>query len=415
MGHTSRLLLSTSFTLVVGAMMVTEAAAGAFALKERSARAQGLSFAGATSGSGGITSMTFNPAVIGIVEHAEMGGGLSYISPISDGKVVNSFTRVPTGETVDADRHGLVANGAFGYRFGEDFLIGVSSFTPFGLSTQYPQDWTGSGDGITSKLTTLNVSPTFAYQPFDNLTFAVTYDVLYADARLTSSDLVLDGDEISHGFSAGVLWQPTATTTIGAAYQHGHDLRLSGRAEFGAGALAGLSLPADAAAELPATVSVGITQGILPELRVMGEFQWQNWSVFDKIDTTVQSPIGAIALSDPQNYEDAFFVAAGVEYDVIPSLTLRGGIAWDETPTVDSNFLTGGAIAGRTVRTPDEDRLWFSFGATYYVTEDMAVDFGYSYLTALDDPVVDLRTAPGNSVIYDGGAHIVSIGGSLKF
>jgi hypothetical protein len=57
------------------------------------------------------------------------------------------------------------------------------------------------------------------------------------------------------------------------------------------------------------------------------------------------------------------------------------------------------------------------------VDEHMTVHAGYSYLFAIDDPVVGLRGAPGGAptaltgtqVVYDGGAHIFSIGGSLKF
>ena len=43
---------------------VSTAQAGAFAIREQSATAQGLSFAGAASGSGGLSSVFWNPATI---------------------------------------------------------------------------------------------------------------------------------------------------------------------------------------------------------------------------------------------------------------------------------------------------------------------------------------------------------------
>ena len=47
----------------------------------------------------------------------------------------------------------------------------------------------------------------------------------------------------------------------------------------------------------------------------------------------------------------------------------------------------------------------------------MTMSAGYSYLFTLNDPVVTLRNGPaaGSTVTFDGGAHILSIGGSLKF
>lgn len=404
----SSLLATVSAGVLVAA--AGTASAGSFALKERSARAQGLSFAGATSGSGGLSSMGFNPAALGLVRF-EVGAidaahGVSFISPISDGTI-------STGGTVDADRPGAVAMGYIGYRLEEDILIGLSLTTPFGLATQYPAGWVGAGDGITSKLLTLQISPTFAYQPSENLTFAVAINLLYADARLTSSQLVLDGDDKDIGFAAGVMWEPLDGTTLGLAYQHGYNLQLQGTAQ-GPGT-GNAVVPVSAAAELPATVSLGITQDITDSFRLMGEFQWQNWSRFNKIDVTIA---GAINQSDPQNYDDAFFVALGGEYDFTPALTVRAGAAWDQTPT-NSDVVPGTppalGITNRTVRVPDEDRIWLSIGASYDVSEHMTIDAGYSYLFAIDDPVVGLRSAPGTSVTYDGGAHIFSLGGSIQF
>ena len=46
----------------------------------------------------------------------------------------------------------------------------------------------------------------------------------------------------------------------------------------------------------------------------------------------------------------------------------------------------------------------------------MTLDAGYSYLTGLDDVVVGVRNAaPGTNVTYDAGAHIFSVGGTIRF
>lgn len=384
------------------------AMAGSFALKERSTRAQGLSFAGASAGSGGLSSMGFNPAAIGLVrDGAEVMSGFSIIDPIADGVVTTGG--IPTGETVDPTRTAFLTNGYVGYRMEPDITIGLAAYVPFGLTTQYDQGFAGAGDGLTSKLFTLVIAPTVGYEPFPGLTLALSGNITRAEARLTSSDVNLDGDQTTLSFGVGALWEVSDSTTVGLAYQHGYDLSLVGSADVAA---FGATFPVRADASLPSTVSAGIIQDVTDDLRVMGEVQWQNWSVFDQIDVSINS--GA-PVADPQNYDDAFFVAVGAEYDLFPDTQLRVGAAWDQTPTVDSDFLTGGTTLGRTVRVPDDDRVWLSFGATWKVNDHMEIDFGYSYLFGLDDPVVDLRTAPGTSVTYSAGAHIFSLGSTMRF
>lgn len=379
--------------------------AGSFALKERSAKAQGVSFAGATAGSGGLQSMGFNPAAITMVDEGTMlSGGLSLIDPIAEGTVT------ATGQEVDPSIFAVVTNGYVSHRLDPDLWIGLSVFTPFGLATKYRGDFNGQGDGVTSQLQTVQISPTLGIEPFDGVSFALSANILYANARLTSAVVNLDGSQIAGGFTVGAMFEPTDSTTIGIAYDHGYDLTLRGDGVFRVGPLAGAVLPAEASASLPGTISAGIVQEFGESFRVMGEAQYQFWEAFDQIDISLTGPAGPVNLADVQNYENAFFGAIGVEYDVLDELTVRTGVAYDQTPTIDG-------ISGRTVRVPDEDRIWLSIGATYALNDHMDFDIGYSYLFTLDNPEVTLRNGPlaGTTVVYDGGAHILSVGGSMNF
>ena len=53
-----------SAALLATLLSGTAASAGAFGLREQSTQAQGMAFAGAAAGSGGVSSMFWNPAVI---------------------------------------------------------------------------------------------------------------------------------------------------------------------------------------------------------------------------------------------------------------------------------------------------------------------------------------------------------------
>lgn len=405
-------------TVAVTALMTiaftsSSAFAGAFALKERSAKAQGMSFAGVSAGSGGLQSMGFNPAAIGMVEHGfgnlELSGGISLILPSAKGQP--SIGGVPFGPSQDPGRLAGVGNSYVGYRLEEDILIGAAIYAPFGLTTQYDAGWLGQFDAITSKLQTIVIAPTVAWEPFPELTLAASANITYVNVRLTSAAANLQGNNTDISFGVGALWDVTPTTRIGLAYQHGYNIDIDGVIEP--------AVPINATSNLPSTISFGVVQSITDDLRVAGEVQWQNWSVFDRLDIT--GPGGVLIQSDVQNYDDAFFLAAGAEYDITNALTIRAGAAWDQTPTNSGtpNGLVPAAVnplaTNRTVRVPDEDRLWLSIGASYDMTEHMSIDIGYSYLMTLEDPVVNLRNAPaGSSVTYDGQVHIFSIGGTMK-
>ncbi|MEM6972037.1 MAG: outer membrane protein transport protein [Pseudomonadota bacterium] len=433
---------STSVIALSMTIMPATALAGAFQLNERSTKSQGMSFADSVSGAKDVTYGLFNPAAFSKVVDIEIGGNVSVVAPISDGRtdelLVNQgilidgqvdpalpqvASPVPASffgaqSSTDADRSGVIPSLAAAYRVNEDLVLAFGNRTPFGLTTENPNNFIGAGDGIQSSLLTVEAQFSASYNILDNLALGASLNVLFIDARLTSSALLLDGHEFEIGFSAGALWEPIPGTSIGLAYHHGYDIDIDeADIDFAAGfpnpALAGTSSEGTVSASLPATLQLGITQEITPDLRASLEARWINWSVFDSID--IDEDEFGFEASDPQDYEDAFFVAAGVEYDILDTTSVRFGMAWDQTPTQDF-----GSVEGRTVRVPDEDRLWVSVGASHDMQmfgHDMTIDAAYSYLHALNDPEVVIRTGPfaGSTVRYEGGAHIISLGGSLRF
>lgn len=390
------------------------AQAGGFQLNERSAQALGAGLAGATSGRGDVTFMGFNPAALTRVEHMEGGFNLSFVSPRAEGK--DSVI----GAEADPSKGAYVPAGAFGYRVTPEFVVGFTNYSPFGLVTKYDSDFIGQADGLTSSLRTISFSPTVAYTPFDNIHLGAAFNVLYADARLTSTATRLDADDFAFGFSLGGHFMPAPGTTLGLAYHHGYDIAMSGEQEIAAGfgALSGgqVEFPLTASAELPASIQVGITQEITEDVRLMLEGRYILWSAFDRIDFSSTGAPDATAFggvnfanfADEQNYDDAFFISGGAEYDVSDMLTVRGGLAFDQSPTNDEF---------RTVRVPDGDRLWVSAGATFNISESTSVDFAYNYLNVIDDPIVTLRNGPvaGETITYNSSVHVFSIGSTFRF
>jgi long-chain fatty acid transport protein len=61
----------------------------------------------------------------------------------------------------------------------------------------------------------------------------------------------------------------------------------------------------------------------------------------------------------------------------------RGGLAYDQSPVQD---------ADRTVRLPDSDRTWLSFGAQYKMDSHWKFDLGGTYIWVKDGSINN----PGN-------------------
>lgn len=406
-------LLSCTTALALSA---TAASAGSFAVKENSASAQGMSFANYTAGANDITHIYNNPAALQRVvgDSFTIGGYAAAILPSADGDIdATGFLPGPaalSGGSVDPGENAFVPAFYIGYRINEKLAIGLSTTSPFGLATEYE-----SGDptdlatlaATRSELTSIVATPMISYDIANGLTVGGGFSIGYADLKFNNDVIDINGDDIIYGFVIGALVDVTPSTTFGVAWRNGFDLSTDGDANS-AVLTGGVDVGASLSAEAPPVFSIGVRQGLTEDLDLLLEGQWQRWSDTDIAKIRLDN---GVAIDDTFGYEDAFFVAAGVEYRASDALTLRTGAAWDETPTTNQD---------RSLRIPDEDRLWLSVGASYALTEHMKLDFAYSYLRTLQDPEVTIDTAangPGvdGTAEFEADVHILSIGASVDF
>ena len=389
-----------------------QAIAGGFALHERSAAAQGASFAGADSGGDDITFAGFNPAALGNVESFEFGDDASLVLPDVSGKTSNPFT----GGTsrVDPSDLAFVPAIAAGFRLTDDIVLGLTVHSPFGLTTEYPDnvfDWPAGGAAIKSELINITATPLVAWNVIPELTIAAGPQIHYADATLTravgapalpSGDFPvgkLTGDTFALGWQAGILYMPWEGTTFGFSYTSGYTLDIDGKFRSPAG-----TFDATAEVNLPAVFGFGLRQNITDDVRLLADLRYFNWSDFDKI--TIGLPAGFPDASEVTDYNDAFFAAVGLEADVGSGLTLRAGVAYDKTPTTDKF---------RSPRIPDADRIWGSVGASYQFSDSIKLDFAYSLLVPDDTTVKANGVTIPSDIKYSGVIHLLSLGVSLKF
>ncbi len=126
----------------------------------------------------------------------------------------------------------------------------------------------------------------------------------------------------------------------------------------------------------------------------MGEVAWMGWSSLDEIRVEFDNAQpDSVVTTD---WDDVWFVALGATFRANDQWTIRGGVAYDQSPIPD---------ATRTPRIPGADRTWLSIGAQYRVSENFTVDMGYTHiifadssvdLTAASFAAADENTARGN-------------------
>jgi long-chain fatty acid transport protein len=401
---------------IATAQITTQAHAGGFALREQSAAGQGSSFAGVAAG-GALSSMFWNPAIMTQYAGKTMEGDVTGIFPHASQSFSSStLASSPLGPAgynrgVGNTADSAVAPSSYGsWQINDRLWIGLSVNSPFGLSVSFPQAWAGAGYGQGADLKSFNFQPAIAYKFNDLISVAVgaqvqymtvNYDVLAAPG-ITPSMASLNGRGYAFGFTAGLTLTPTPTTIIGVGYRSSLDQDIDGTlAATTPGSTPG---SISTTLKLPDMVTVGLRQRIGDRFTLLAGFEWANWS---RIGTPVVSgPTGTATISGasvtlPFEYSDGYFYSLGGEYIVDPSLTLRAGVAFEQSPITDSV---------RTPRLPDNDRMWYSAGLSYRPPQFRGVtfDLGYSYVDVKDTPI-DIGPGTGNPWTNGTGVYVGSV------
>lgn len=401
------------------------ALATGFELREQSALGQGTSFAGVAARADDPSMMFFNPAAM---------AGLAGIQTVVVGNgIFPSATAVTAtgtrnallgGSSISGGTGGDIALSAFlpaGYatfELARDWRFGISATTPWGLVTKTPVDAVSRYHALTSSLRTYNIAPALAWQVTPTLSVGAALNIQIASARLSSavdfgavgaaSGLAFrpggndgrstaTGDNTEVGFQLGAQWEPQPGTRFGLSYRSQIVHHLRGDATFEA-VPAPLSRSPNFAntgvtAKLPtpATITLGASQRIAERWTLLGGIEWTNWSAFKTLAINFDN--GRPPSVSVEGWRNTVFLSAGGEYRWNEKLTLRGGIAWDQSPVTAED---------RTPRIPDSDRFWLSAGLSYAVTERLILSGAYTHIFAPNASVTLTDPGPNNSNLFRG-------------
>jgi long-chain fatty acid transport protein len=409
----------------VAAFGAGEARAGAFGIREQSTQAQGLSFAGAAAGSGGVSSIFWNPATITMNPGFIAEQNLTYIGLSSEIRTAPGTNPgfAGLGGSGEIGQGAVVPAGATSYQLNDRLWLGLATGAPFGLVTKPNQVWAGEVYGRSSRIFTLAFNPVIGFKVNEWLSLAAGPNIEYFRLTLRQAlpipgisptlypSSFLKGESWGVGFTAGATLTPRDGTVIGIGYRSSVHHDIDGSIGVPLVALAPLAGQVRAKLNTPDKLSVGLVQAISPVARLNLGFEWDQWSRLGTIGI-VSNRLGLPVSNLPLNYKDGYTYSIGAEYDAAPNLTLRTGFAYESSPIDFRN---------RSVRLPDGDRYIASVGASYRWNERLTLNVAYSHFF-LDRARILAGVGRDYNVsniafagVVDSSADIVSVGFRYMF
>jgi long-chain fatty acid transport protein len=430
----------TRIGAAVGAIIVSLAAGHAygagFALQENSGSGVGNAFAGGAASAEDASTLWSNPAGMSRLASPQIAGAVHLITPVfkfrDDGSQPAAFQALG-GTGGDAGSLNVVPNLYAVMPLNPQWSIGVGVNAPFGLVTEYDSDWLGRFQGIKSDIKTINVNPSVSWRVTNTFAVGVGVNWQRVDAELTQrlnysgalataagqaaaaglipaslvptivaatpglqSNVKVEGDDSAWGWNIGFLWDATPQTRIGAQYRSSLKYDVTGNVNFDNPALPTLppalapvvstlatavngqlvngGIKADI--ELPDVANLSVFHRLNDRWDLMADLQFTRWSTFKELKFVRST--GAVLSTTPENFDDAWRVSAGATYHWNDAWSFRGGLAWDQSPVNNTD---------RTVRLPDEDRVWIAVGAQYKFNRNLALDAGFVYINVQNSDI----------------------------
>lgn len=415
--------LRAAVAAALGALPGIAGAAG-FALLEQNASGLGTAYAGTAAVAEDASTIFFNPAGMTLLPGAQVviGGSGIYVNSEfdGDGSAAPPFTALGNETGGNLGGWALVPAAYFSMPVGERLAIGVGVGAPFGLKTEYEDDWVGRYQGIKSDLTTINVNPSIAFKLTDAIHLGAGANWQQADAELTNAvfagalgegETKLEADDDAWGWNVGALFVVGTDMRIGLSYRSSIEYTLEGDVSTQASGVAvpGANFDAEADIEFPDSAILSVTQMFGDKWQLLGDVQYTHWSTVDDVDV-INQDTDATADTLVFDFDNAWRIALGLQYFMNERWTLKFGAAWDESPVNDDN---------RTVRLPDSDRYWISAGAKWRFAKSAALDVGYAHLFGADadmDRTRELGINPPLSALsttvdgeYDNSVDIIGV------
>ena len=382
--NTSLRNIRKATTLILGLLVVMPVGASSFALNEQGVSHLGNAYAGTSSSIQDASTGYYNPAGLGELKHNQIVLSSTYIKPkvkIFDAKgTLNQGDPLSGNNTSKSNTKMLIPAGHLAWHVSKDFSLGLSVVEPFGMKTVYGSSAFVRYYATDTRITTVDISPTFSYKLNHKWSVGAGLDFLRT-SMLTAAGVAFGntGAEAhgavtnkasswTMGYHVGLLYKPWNDTKMGLVYCSGFNPRFSGYTW--ANNLSG-SLPSSVSysMRLPDRLNYSVTHQVNHKWATMAEAEWTHWSRLK----TIRFNYNAGARPGYVNfyYKNTWRLGLGGDYKVSPAWTLKGGVSYDQSPSTN---------AYRSVRFPDSNRYLLALGAKFTFSKQLSINAGYAHV-----------------------------------
>lgn len=456
MQHVHRTTRLSALALgIAGALAFGQVHASGFQLKENSVKSMGSAFSGSAVAEDDTSVVLNNPAMMTGFEGTAVQTDLSLIDlefEFTGGGTDLLGRPLTGGNGGNAGELAAVPAMSLVHKLDNGVALGAMVSAPFGLKTEYDRDWVGRYFGVESDVKIVNLTLSAALDIVPER-FSVGAGVAFSRADVTLSKAVdfgtilfgglppaarptapayaqpqgsdgfaeITGADNGIGWVVGAALKPTDRLTIGMSYQSEIDYELRGTADWTVPAQARATFDAVGRAALfndgsvnadlttPSIFNVAVSYQVTDALKLQTTYAETGWESLQEVRIDFVNP-------DPDSVEEfswdtTRFMSIGGEYKLNDAWMLRAGYAYDETPTT---------IQHRTPRLPDEDRKWYSLGATWQFSDALQLNFAYTHISP-DTPVAVIINTPAAaggqrfSGTYDSAVNLYGVSAQYRF
>lgn len=428
----NKTMIARSIALMAALAAAQGAWASGFQLLEQNASGLGDAFAGSAAVAEDASTIYYNPAGMTQLKDHEFSLGGNIITPSYKFTDNGSQIVTPLGNNLggsnggDAGGSALVPNAYFSWRLAKDWHGGLGISAPFGLKTEYDDDWVGRFQSTKFDIKTYNINPSLAWRINEKVSvgaglnwqrmtavyerYAATGSNLLPSAFwpfLQSTKLKLDVDNDAWGWNLGGLFTLSPTTKVGVSYRSAIKHKLDGTLTSTNQTFAPDS-NANVTMKLPDTAIVSVVQQLDPTWTMLGDISWTGWSKIQDVNiyTTSSTPAQTLDVK----FRNTWRVALGAHQKLNDTWKMKYGVAWDQSPVKGADT--------RLVSLPDNNRLWLTLGTQYKLNENARIDVGGAYLIIHDTTIDNNQTSAGRGEVkgtYKGSVSLIGLQYSQSF
>ncbi|GLP95369.1 OmpP1/FadL family transporter [Paraferrimonas sedimenticola] len=411
-------------TLAAAVMASTSVSAAGFQVTTHSAAGNGRANAGEAVIADNASVLARNPAAMTRFKEASFSGGLNVIDPrtqLTDIKSTGSLgseANIPNQSGVTATTP--VPNLYYIQPVNDRLAVGFAAFSNFGTTSEFSKAFNEADEGRAgmfggkTRVMTANLNASVAYKLTDKFSLGMGVNAIYGEGEFTRqgnvdmiinvpTNLQFEGNGWSYNLDVGAMYEINEDHRFGLSYRSGTKFEAKGKGDFNSGGVVDESL-SRLNLNLPAIAEFSGYHKLTGKFAVHYSLQWTGWSAFDKIDFIGTDP--EFVYPKEYNWKDSYRAAIGATYDLNDSWTLRAGIARDDSPIPADK---------RVISIPDSNRIWYSAGATYHMSDKSSIDAGFTFIDGEKTPISESLGGTTMTAITQTDAVIIGVSYNRSF